>query len=372
MSITRFQPIGFGGTKFGNFDAGRPDLGIVLTRFGAWGFGVQTAGNFDRSSRPGGWSTGYLSIGFGGTPEGDFSGKVAGGRPGGWSTQWSVYGYGGLERLFTAKAEGGGRTIGTVTRWGPYGYTTQAYPPFTPKQAAIYNALFNITVDWLSPAVGQIAVKDGFNATLSATLADATGAFTGTLGALTFNAQLTGTLADATGQFTGTFKPTVNAVLNATLADAVGSFAGSQGLLTNRAVLNAQLEDATGAFSATFISLSNAAFIGATLEDATAKFYAHVKKPEDDQGEDEDRRRRIASPSTLVDSTGRFTEQGLDWINRITRAANAVTESGPTSARPTTDLWVGRPYFDTTLGKALTLKSVGPPVVWQDSFLNEV
>lgn len=36
--------------------------------------------------------------------------------------------------------------------------------------------------------------------------------------------------------------------------------------------------------------------------------------------------------------------------------------SGTTANRPTTDLWVGRQYFDTTLGYPVFVKSIGPDV----------
>ena len=37
------------------------------------------------------------------------------------------------------------------------------------------------------------------------------------------------------------------------------------------------------------------------------------------------------------------------WFQLVQRYLNGLTDSGPTSGRPTQDLWVGQPYFDTTL-----------------------
>lgn len=45
-----------------------------------------------------------------------------------------------------------------------------------------------------------------------------------------------------------------------------------------------------------------------------------------------------------------------------------IAESGPTTSRPTdANLKVGQPYFDTTLGKPIWLKTIGPPQVWVDA-----
>ena len=46
----------------------------------------------------------------------------------------------------------------------------------------------------------------------------------------------------------------------------------------------------------------------------------------------------------------------------------AATRSGPSSSRPTNKLdgrWIGMPYFDTTLGRSVYLKSTNPDV-WVD------
>lgn len=43
----------------------------------------------------------------------------------------------------------------------------------------------------------------------------------------------------------------------------------------------------------------------------------------------------------------------------------ASQQSGVTADRPTNALWIGRRYFDTTLGKPVFVKSVRP-AVWVD------
>jgi hypothetical protein len=45
---------------------------------------------------------------------------------------------------------------------------------------------------------------------------------------------------------------------------------------------------------------------------------------------------------------------------------SALTQSGTTAQRPTSLLWVGRTYFDTTLGYPVWLLSTGPDV-WVDA-----
>lgn len=39
-----------------------------------------------------------------------------------------------------------------------------------------------------------------------------------------------------------------------------------------------------------------------------------------------------------------------NWFTRAWQILSAAEESGTTANRPTTNLWTGRPYFDTTLG----------------------
>ena len=64
----------------------------------------------------------------------------------------------------------------------------------------------------------------------------------------------------------------------------------------------------------------------------------------------------ISGPFVNVD--GRVTLPVATWLNVLWLVANSVSESGTTSQRPTKNLWVGRPFFDTTLVK---------PVFWDGS-----
>ena len=53
------------------------------------------------------------------------------------------------------------------------------------------------------------------------------------------------------------------------------------------------------------------------------------------------------------------------WFHSAYLCCLSTQDSGTTANRPTQELWVGRRYFDTTLGKPVYLKSVGPNV-WVD------
>ena len=56
----------------------------------------------------------------------------------------------------------------------------------------------------------------------------------------------------------------------------------------------------------------------------------------------------------------------IAWIGKIRLYAGSVSDSGTTANRPTSSLFVGRPYFDTTLGKPIWFKSA-TPTVWVDA-----
>ena len=78
----------------------------------------------------------------------------------------------------------------------------------------------------------------------------------------------------------------------------------------------------------------------------------------------------IPSPpfnSPLIGEDGKPTKSGSEWLNLIWLAANSVTESGTTAQRPTTNLWIGRVYMDTTLGMPIWVSAVTPSIVWVDA-----
>lgn len=69
--------------------------------------------------------------------------------------------------------------------------------------------------------------------------------------------------------------------------------------------------------------------------------------------------------SVLVDKDGNTTGPWMQWFNRVQFIVLAAQQSGTTANRPDKMLWVGRRYFDTTLGKPVYLKSIRPSV-WVD------
>lgn len=52
----------------------------------------------------------------------------------------------------------------------------------------------------------------------------------------------------------------------------------------------------------------------------------------------------------IQDTGGQPTRPWRQWIGQVANVADAVQQSGTTADRPTSNLWIGRPYFDTTLG----------------------
>lgn len=81
----------------------------------------------------------------------------------------------------------------------------------------------------------------------------------------------------------------------------------------------------------------------------------------------------VSSPgTTAVDVQGKdgklvgVSSGWRNFFNSVFNVCNALTMSGTTARRPTAGLWVGRTYFDTTLGIPIWLQSIGP-VVWVNS-----
>lgn len=54
------------------------------------------------------------------------------------------------------------------------------------------------------------------------------------------------------------------------------------------------------------------------------------------------------------------------WLSRVHTIATSLQQSGATADRPTSVLWLGRRYFDTTLGIPVWVQSV-KPTVWVDA-----
>ena len=76
----------------------------------------------------------------------------------------------------------------------------------------------------------------------------------------------------------------------------------------------------------------------------------------------------ISQPTdgAVVDANGTATPGWKPFFSSVYQLLVAMTQSGTTARRPTSFLWVGRMYFDSTLGKPIWLKSTGP-TVWVDA-----
>lgn len=61
---------------------------------------------------------------------------------------------------------------------------------------------------------------------------------------------------------------------------------------------------------------------------------------------------------------GRLTPFYQAWFASIQRWLSPVGQFGTTTTRPTTNLFIGQPYFDTTLGYMVWIKQVSPSVIW--------
>jgi hypothetical protein len=70
--------------------------------------------------------------------------------------------------------------------------------------------------------------------------------------------------------------------------------------------------------------------------------------------------------SAPFDPTGNWTPEWAQWLTRSHRAILSVQQSGPTTDRPDQLLWVGRTYYDTTLGIPVWLHAINP-IVWHDA-----
>lgn len=67
----------------------------------------------------------------------------------------------------------------------------------------------------------------------------------------------------------------------------------------------------------------------------------------------------------IVGKDGTPTPVWQSWFNSIYTWCVGNGESGTTGQRPTgQSLFIGRPYFDTTLGYMVWVKQVSPSVIW--------
>lgn len=70
--------------------------------------------------------------------------------------------------------------------------------------------------------------------------------------------------------------------------------------------------------------------------------------------------------SAPLDEFGNFTPAWAQWLTRTHANVITLQQSGPTAERPDKLLWVGRVFFDATLGHPIWLQSINP-TVWCDA-----
>lgn len=68
----------------------------------------------------------------------------------------------------------------------------------------------------------------------------------------------------------------------------------------------------------------------------------------------------------VVDEDGNADPTWDQWFNRVQSIVGAAQQSGVTANRPTSGLWIGRFFYDTTLNKPVYVSAVRP-TVWRDA-----
>lgn len=74
----------------------------------------------------------------------------------------------------------------------------------------------------------------------------------------------------------------------------------------------------------------------------------------------------LPANSPVTGLAGVASRPWLEWFNLAHQTITAARQSGPTASRPASLVWIGRQYFDTTIGKPVYVKSV-KPIVWVDA-----
>lgn len=68
----------------------------------------------------------------------------------------------------------------------------------------------------------------------------------------------------------------------------------------------------------------------------------------------------------VVTEDMRATPAYQQWFTKVHNAVQSIYQSGPTSDRPTSLLWIGRSYYDTDLNQPVYVSAV-KPTVWRDA-----
>lgn len=74
------------------------------------------------------------------------------------------------------------------------------------------------------------------------------------------------------------------------------------------------------------------------------------------------------SGNRIADEKGNATDEMASWLKRAFILFTSVQESGITANRPTKLMWVGRRYYDTTIGKPVYASAIsGVTITWKDA-----
>jgi len=64
--------------------------------------------------------------------------------------------------------------------------------------------------------------------------------------------------------------------------------------------------------------------------------------------------------------TPEFDQNWIHYFAVISPIIASLADSGTTTVRPIKGLWIGRQFFDTTIGKPIYVKTL-VPIVWVDA-----
>lgn len=67
----------------------------------------------------------------------------------------------------------------------------------------------------------------------------------------------------------------------------------------------------------------------------------------------------LNNPLPVVGSGAAWTPPWRNWFTQVWQVVFAAAQSGTTANRPTSNLWAGRTYFDTTLGQPIWVNAAG-------------
>lgn len=54
------------------------------------------------------------------------------------------------------------------------------------------------------------------------------------------------------------------------------------------------------------------------------------------------------------------------WFGAIQQWLGPLGQFGTTAQRPTKNLWIGLPYYDTTLGYPVFVHQISPSIIWHN------